>query len=223
MATSTSANSNAGPTVSLLSTCTPYPLPPTLCRIPTSFTRAFSSPSFLSLSPPVPFDFLGAEETLKVEYVQSVLLPKEEASLERGHWVSEESFAMPGHSITGANDNTARIYSEGLAFFNEPAEYGLGEGSVAARSSYGRSVHLHYIPITGEPSLLTALYTSLAQVSSIAVNTHGSRLVTATWDGLVGLFNTALPSSHELPAEEDAEGSHKKRHKLAPSATDGEE
>ncbi|KZT50254.1 WD40 repeat-like protein [Calocera cornea HHB12733] len=146
---------------------------------------------------------------------------------------------MPGHILTGAYDNTVRIYSEGqellhtlrshtgavtgLAAFNAPGEYGLGEGQVVASSSHDRSVHLHYIPTTGEPTLLTTLHTSPAQVSSVAVNAQGSSLVTATWDGLVGLFNTSLPTSHELPAEEDAESSRKKRRKLAPTATEGEE
>ncbi|KZT50385.1 WD40 repeat-like protein [Calocera cornea HHB12733] len=39
-------------------------------------------------------------------------------------------------------------------------------------------------------------HTSSAQVSSVAVNAQGSRLVTANWDRVVGLFITSLPTWH---------------------------
>ncbi|KZO99207.1 WD40 repeat-like protein [Calocera viscosa TUFC12733] len=252
----------------LLSTRSPYALPPTRYLIPTSFTRFQLSQlinTSLSLSPPVPFDFLvrgsllrgslqswmtahgqGGEETLEVEYVQSVLPPRREASIPQEDWVSAVSLSLPDHILSGAYDNTVRIYTEGqellhtlsshsgpitaVTAFPTPAQYAIGEGNIILSSSQDRTVHMHHLPspsllptsasaADAGPRLLTTLHTSPAQVSSVAPSPSGQHIVTATWDGLLGLFTSTLPTSHELPADDEPDISRKKRRKLAPTSS----
>lgn len=109
----------AGPSLPvLLTTRTPYALPAQRYMLPASWRRFQLSAlvnKALALPKPVPFDFLvrgsllrgslaewckendaGMEETLEIEYVESVLPPRR-----AGHWPSEEwmsavSCAVPG-------------------------------------------------------------------------------------------------------------------------------
>lgn len=96
-------------------TRTPYPLPSQKFMIPSTWKRYQLSQLInkaLSLPNPIPFDFLfkgeiirgslgdvGAgegEETMEIEYIQSVLPPQKMASMPHEDWVSGVSCQIPG-------------------------------------------------------------------------------------------------------------------------------
>jgi hypothetical protein len=97
----------------VFTTQSPYPLPPQTFMIPTTWSRYQLSQlvnKALSLAKPVPFDFLlrgdllktsladwctqnavGEEETLEIEYIESVLPPQKMSDLPHDDWVSSVS------------------------------------------------------------------------------------------------------------------------------------
>ena len=70
---------------------------------------------------------------------------------------------------------------------------------------------------------LATLHLHTSPVSSVSSNSSGSHLLTSSWDGLIGLWDTSIPSSDEVPEpvlnERDREGK-KKRRKLQREAED---
>jgi ribosome biogenesis protein YTM1 len=51
-------------------------------------------------------------------------------------------------------------------------------------------------------------------VSSICSDHSGSRLLTSSWDGLIGLWDTSLPPRDEVPPDQSQAGDRKKRRKI---------
>ena len=68
-----------------------------------------------------------------------------------------------------------------------------------------------------ESQTLASLHLHTSPLSSIASNASGSHLLTSSWDGLIGLWDTSIPASDEVPFEElsNATGERKKRRKIA--------
>ena len=62
---------------------------------------------------------------------------------------------------------------------------------------------------------LATLHLHTAPLSSIAANPAGSYLLTASWDHLIGLWDTTIPDSDEVPEDTPIEGGRKtKRRKV---------
>ena len=99
----------------IFTTRTPYPLPSQKFMIPSTWKRYQLSQLInkaLSLPNPIPFDFIfrgeiirgslgdvGAgegEETMEIEYIQSVLPPQKVASIPHEDWVSDVSCQIQG-------------------------------------------------------------------------------------------------------------------------------
>jgi len=102
----------------VFTTQTTYLLPAQKFMIPTTWKRYQLSQlvnKALSLTTPVPFDFLvrgeilrgtlaewchekgvGEEDTLEVEYIESVMPPQKISSMHQDDWVSDVSCALPG-------------------------------------------------------------------------------------------------------------------------------
>jgi ribosome biogenesis protein YTM1 len=59
---------------------------------------------------------------------------------------------------------------------------------------------------------LASLHLHTAPLSAVSSNSSGSQILTASWDGLVGLWDTLVPDSDEVP--EPAAGDRKKRRKI---------
>lgn len=60
---------------------------------------------------------------------------------------------------------------------------------------------------------LATLHLHTAPLSSIASNASGSHLLTASWDSLIGLWDTTIPSTDEVP-EQTNERDRKKRRRV---------
>lgn len=68
-----------------------------------------------------------------------------------------------------------------------------------------------------EPSsrTLASLHLHTAPVASIASNTSGKYLLTASWDSLIGLWDTSVPTTDEVPdTQASADAGRKKRRKV---------
>ena len=65
---------------------------------------------------------------------------------------------------------------------------------------------------------LATLHLHTAPLSSIASNTAGTHLLTASWDGLIGFWDTTVPDIDEVSEEEVGErGGRKKRRRVEES------
>lgn len=66
---------------------------------------------------------------------------------------------------------------------------------------------------SGDPSLdsTVSLRLHTSAVSSVAANTQGSHVLTASWDGLLGIFTTTIPDEDEVPDDEVQVSRKKKR------------
>lgn len=74
------------------------------------------------------------------------------------------------------------------------------DSSEAASSKTVASLHVHTAPL-----------------ASVAANTAGTHLLTASWDGLVGVWDTSIPAEDEVPAEGPTE--RKKRRRIEDDAS----
>ena len=62
---------------------------------------------------------------------------------------------------------------------------------------------------------LASLHLHTAPLSSISANHDSSRLLTASWDHLIGLWDTSIPDSDEVPEDAPVEGGRRtKRRKV---------
>jgi ribosome biogenesis protein len=69
-------------------------------------------------------------------------------------------------------------------------------------------------PSTSTSKPLASLHLHNAPVSSVSSNSTGSHLLTSSWDGLIGFWDTSIPSSDEVQEPLPNERDHKKRRKL---------
>ena len=64
---------------------------------------------------------------------------------------------------------------------------------------------------------LASLHLHTAPVSSVSSNSTGTHLLTSSWDGLLGFWDTSIPSSDEVQEPAPNERDRKKRRKLEDS------
>jgi ribosome biogenesis protein YTM1 len=107
-------------------------------------------------------------------------------------WIPSRFTSELGHSIlSGSHDGTARI---------TPVADLDSESSAGSLHSTA-SLRLHMSPL-----------------SSVAANGKGSHVLTAGWDGLLGVFTTDIPEKDEVLDDEDEPStSRKKRRKVESS------
>ncbi|KAE9402814.1 WD40 repeat-like protein [Gymnopus androsaceus JB14] len=266
---STSTSATAPSCSVIFTTQTPYPLPTQKFMIPTSWKRFHLSQLInkaLSLTKPIPFDFLikgellrtslgdycaengiGEEETLELEYIESVMPPQKMSDIPHEDWVSSVSCHLPGHFITASYDGYIRFfdYSQKLAFSTLahtapitslcviPASKSSSDedksAHLIATSSHDLSAQITRISLSSdsasssESKTLAKLHLHTAPVSSIASNSSGTHLLTSSWDTLIGLWDTAVPSSDEVPEAPINERERKKRRKLNGGTNDSAE
>ena len=65
---------------------------------------------------------------------------------------------------------------------------------------------------------LASLQLHTGPVSSVSSNSTGTHLLTSSWDGLIGFWDTSIPSSDEVPEPALNERDRKKRRKVEDSA-----
>ncbi|KDR81881.1 hypothetical protein GALMADRAFT_240151 [Galerina marginata CBS 339.88] len=219
---------------------TQFPLPSQKFMIPTSWKRYQLSQLInkaLSLEKPVPFDFLvrgellhttlsewcaengvGEEETLEIEYIESVMPPQKMSDFPHEDWVSSVSCQAPGYFFTASYDGQIRVFDyskqliassaahaapiTSLCFVSSPKEGEVSSSYTIATASQDLTAQLTEITLDPTPSTSRAsatLHLHTSTVSSISANSSGSHLLTSSWDGLIGLWDTTVPQSDEVP------------------------
>ncbi|KAG5222568.1 ribosome bioproteinis protein [Salix suchowensis] len=120
------------------------------------------------------------EETLEIEYIQSVMPPQWMSDIPHEDWVSSVSCGLQG--------------------FDTHCHF-------VARSNGPNFAHrLCCRPTARHPS------PTYIPVSSIASSPSGKHLITASWDALIGVWDTSIPSSDEVAADQvQTERKSKKR------------
>ncbi|KAF9483286.1 ribosome biogenesis protein YTM1 [Pholiota conissans] len=237
----------------VFTTQTQYPLPTQKFMIPISWKRYQLSQlvnKALSMDKPVPFDFLvrgellhttlsewcaengvGEEETLEIEYIESVMPPQKVSDFPHEDWVSAVSCQIPGHFLTASYDGQIRVfdYSKNLISTTMAHTAPITSLSVisvddstftVATSSQDLTAQITQITLGASPSskMLTSLHLHTAPVSSVSSNLAGTNLLTSSWDGLIGFWDTSIPSSDEVPEPVLNERDRKKRRKIEASA-----
>ncbi|KAJ7684833.1 WD40-repeat-containing domain protein, partial [Mycena polygramma] len=235
-------------TAAVFTTHSQYPLPPSTFMIPTAWTRYQLSQLInkaLSLAKPVPFDFLlrgdilkssladwctqnavGEEETLEIEYIESVLPPQKVSDLPHDDWVSSVSCQLEQRFLTASYDGQLRAfdYSQNqtwsssvhaapiTSFCIVPST--VEDSNLIATASHDLTAQLTeiYLDSTQKTRPLASLHLHTAPLSAISSNSAGSQVLTASWDGLVGLWDTSVPDVDEVP--EPATGDRKKRRRI---------
>jgi ribosome biogenesis protein YTM1 len=84
-----------------------------------------------------------------------------------------------------------------------------------ASSSHDLTASLSRFKITpgaapSDATILATLHLHTAPVSSVSSNASGTQLLTSSWDGLIGLWDTTIPAADEVP-ESTNEGHEKKK------------
>ncbi|KAL0575560.1 ribosome biogenesis protein ytm1 [Marasmius crinis-equi] len=149
-------------------------------------------------------------------------------------WVSSITCSIPGHFLTASYDGYLRAfdYSKNTVFstlvhsapitsvcvVSRPASEGTP--CLIATASQDQSAQLTEVTLPSDPSKkaesrnLAKLHLHTAPVSSVASNASGSHILTSSWDTLIGLWDTSIPSSDEVPEPAVPERERKKRRKL---------
>ncbi|KAJ7764493.1 WD40-repeat-containing domain protein [Mycena maculata] len=231
----------------VFTTQTPYPLPPQMFMIPATWSRYQLSQlvnKALSLAKPIPFDFLlrgdllkssladwctqnavGEEETLEIEYIESVLPPQKISDLPHDDWVSSVSCRPGQRFLTASYDGQLRAfdYSQNQTWSSPIHGAAItsfcivsstsADSHLVATASHDLTAQLTEISLdsTEKTKPLASFHLHTAPLSHVTSNSTGSRILTASWDGLVGLWDTLVPEDDEVP--EPATGDRKKRRK----------
>ncbi|KAG8720800.1 ribosome biogenesis protein ytm1 [Ceratobasidium sp. 394] len=235
-----------------LTTRTKYVIPSSQYMIPTSWARYHLSQlinKVLSSVQPVPFDFLingellsgsladwcnehviGEEETLEVEYIESVLPPEPLSSQETDDWMSSISCKYENLFLTASYDGRVRVHDSSQqvlatisshsapvtsACWVAPHSKESFEGEqLVASASFDHTVHLTRLSAPADPgwSTLATLHLHTAPLSSVSASSSGRQLITAGWDGLLGVWTTEIPDRDEV--QDVGEAVPKKRRKL---------
>lgn len=69
-------------------------------------------------------------------------------------------------------------------------------------------------PSSSPSKVLATLHLHTSTVSSISTDASSKHLLTSSWDGLIGLWDTSVPSTDEIPEPTMNERDRKKRRKL---------
>ncbi|KAI0055481.1 WD40 repeat-like protein [Artomyces pyxidatus] len=228
----------------VFATKTQYPLPTQKFMIPATWKRYQLSQlvnKALALARVVPFDFLvrgellraslgewaaergvGEEETLEIEYIESVMPPQRMASLPHEDWVSAISSTVPGHFLTASYDGNIRAFDYSQKLLLSTPAHGAPITSLCPVSGVGVPASDSYLIATASHDLtarlteltfptppnsamvsrpIASLHLHTAPLASIATSPQGKHLITASWDTLLGLWDTKLPDADEVPLE----------------------
>ncbi|KAJ3555882.1 hypothetical protein NP233_g12102 [Leucocoprinus birnbaumii] len=247
MAESESAQTTQQPVV--FTTQTQYPLPTQKFMIPTNWRRYHLSQlvnKALLLATAIPFDFLvrgeilktslgewcsengvGEEETLEIEYIESVLPPQKMTDIPHEDWVSSVMCDIQGYLLTASYDGHIRVfdYSKNVAASSHAHNAPVTSASLIdsddtthtiATSSHDLTAAISRLSLSPDgsstgASALATLHLHSAPVSSVSSNLAGSHLLTSSWDGLIGLWTTDIPTTDEAAEPEPSSGPERKK------------
>jgi ribosome biogenesis protein YTM1 len=183
---------------------------------------------------PIPFDFLAqgevvrgtllqwcsekglsTEDTLELEYVESMLPPERVASIEPDNWISSISCQLPGYFLASSFDGSLQIYDNSQNLVASSSSHpapatsvcwlpstGFSTSRFIASASHDTTALISQIDFEGDaPQIvpLASLNVHTAPLSSISSDPSGSRLLTSSWDSLVCLWTSSVPEKDEAP------------------------
>jgi ribosome biogenesis protein len=85
--------------------------------------------------------------------------------------------------------------------------------ATASHDLTGRITRLNLVE-GEEPAVeyISSLHLHTGSLSSISADSTGSKLLTSSWDSLIGLWDTTVPTKDEVPvAKQSSDGARKKR------------
>ncbi|KAG8772992.1 ribosome biogenesis protein ytm1 [Ceratobasidium sp. 428] len=226
-----------------LTTRTRYVIPASKYMIPAAWARYHLSQlinKVLSSAQPVPFDFLingelltgslaewcsnrgvGEEETLDIEYIESVLPPELLSSQQTDDWMASISCTYKNFFLTASYDGCVRVHDSSRqavatisshsgpvtsACWVSPNSAETFEGGqLVASASFDHTVHFTRLSALTNPewSTLATLHLHTAPVSSVTASSSGHHLISAGWDGLLGVWTTNVPDRDEIQDAEE--------------------
>ncbi|CUA72761.1 Ribosome biogenesis protein YTM1 [Laccaria bicolor S238N-H82] [Rhizoctonia solani] len=235
----------------ILTTRTTYVIPSSKYMIPTSWARYHLSQlinKVLSSAQPIPFDFLvngelltgslaewcnehniGEEETLDIEYIESILPPEALSSQETEDWMTSISCQYRGFFLTSSYDGCVRVYDStqqpvatimshnapvtSACWVPEQLDSASDREKTVVSSSLDHTLHLNRLSSLSNPSwtTLASFHLHTAPVASVSASSDGKHLVSAGWDGLIGFWSTTMPERDEVPEVEEVLGRKKRR------------
>ncbi|KZT18846.1 ribosome biogenesis protein YTM1 [Neolentinus lepideus HHB14362 ss-1] len=239
----------------VFTTSTAYPLPTQKFMIPASWRRYQLSQLInkaLSLDKTIPFDFLiqgeilrgtlaewcaeksVGEETLEIEYIESVLPPQQMRSMPHEDWVSSVSCRISRTFVTGSYDGslctfsysqqllqTLRIHDAPITSLCVLPPSDNDQTYTVATASQDLTARLTKIQLSADtldaPSssqMLASLHLHTSPLSSISTDSSGSHLLTSGWDTLIGLWDTSIPTEDEISPDDLIPGRVSKRRKV---------
>lgn len=235
----------------VFTTKTPYFLPSQKFMVPLNWTRYQLSQLInkaLSLPHPIPFDFLihgeilrtslaqwraekgiGEEETLEIEYFESLLPPQRMSTIPHEDWVSSVSCRISQHILTASYDGHVRLFDYSQNCIRDisahpvpvssvtvvPSPDANDDSHIIATASHDLTAHLTKISLAADTPVpsqtLASLHLHTSTLSSITADSTGSTLLTASWDTLIGVWDSTIPPEDEVALES---GDRKKRRKV---------
>ncbi|KAG6330451.1 hypothetical protein ID866_8639 [Astraeus odoratus] len=172
---------------------------------------------------------LGEEHTLEIEYFESVLPPQRMSTLPHEDWVSSVSCSIQQHFLTASYDGHVRLFDYSQNCVRDVSAHLAPVTSVAclprpnmnndsciiATASHDLTARLIKISLAADapaPSqALASLHLHTSPLSSVVSDATGSTLLTASWDCLIGVWDTTIPAEDEVVPET---GDRKKRRKV---------
>ncbi|CCM01378.1 uncharacterized protein FIBRA_03428 [Fibroporia radiculosa] len=180
---------------------------------------------------------IGEEEMLEIEYFESVMPPQKMSDLPHEDWVSSVSCALPGHFLTASYDGHLRVfnYSQKLLYTSAvhmapitsicviPSSSSASSPTLLASASHDLTARLSTLSCPSDSpdssvqvQVIASLHLHTASISSVSANSVGSHLLTSSWDDLIGLWDTSVPTTDEVPPEDV---DRKKRRKVDEQAS----
>ncbi|KAI9260604.1 WD40-repeat-containing domain protein [Phascolomyces articulosus] len=227
--------------VRLVSRQEKYAVPEAPIRVPISFKRFGLSEivnNLLGHEKPIPFDFflegrilrtslaeylieqrLSTENTLTIEYVESMLPPTPLSAYQHDDWISSVK-AQNGLFLTGSYDNMVRLWNKSGECIAT-----LGGHTEAVKSvAFGPTIESETVIFSGslDHSLLAWAYNSdngqqrelfegkghKGSIESIAVDSNKELIASASADSTIKIWSTTEPEEDE---EEAIAGKSKRR------------
>lgn len=155
--------------------------------------------------------------------------PTQAASIPHDDWVSDVSCVVPGKFLTASYDGLVRVFDSSqqleqtiqghtgpitaICLLRQKEQIESGSWLLSSSSQDG-TARLSTIDFDAKTSkTLASLHLHSSPVSSIAASSDQTKLITADWDALLGVWDTRIPEDDEVPLEmaEHGERSKKRR------------
>ena len=153
--------------------------------------------------------------------------PTQSTSIPHDDWVSDVSCVVPSKFLTASYDGFIRVFDStsaleqvvsghtgpitSMCVLHSPEQQEQSTFMVASTSHDG-TARLNAIDMDTKTSrALTSLHLHSTPISSIAAALSQTKLITAGWDALIGIWDTRIPEEDEVPFQASEHERSKKR------------